>query len=331
MPVPSCKGNIMKAAIVRSPDDAPKYGEFSESQVSDGYEIVELVAAGLHPIVRSLAAGQHYGSTQSWPLVPGVDAVARTLAGDLIYTGFVHPPHGTFAERMAVPKAMRIALPAGADPVKVAGGLNPAIASWMALKTRVRETGSLGTVLVLGVTGMAGYLAVQHARLLGANRVVGVGRNPARLARAAALGAATVALSGDREADAAAVVDALGGTTPSIVLDYLWASAAETAFASLARGGLKEDTADVAYIQIGAAAGPEAAVPAALLRGRRIRISGSGAGSAQIADIMAEVPIYMQLIADRSVDVPTKTVPLASISEAWTASADDTYRIVVVP
>jgi NADPH:quinone reductase-like Zn-dependent oxidoreductase len=321
----------MKAAVVTGPDATPEYGDFPEPQVDDGYELVELVAAGLHPIVRSLAAGRHYGSSQAWPIVPGVDAVARTSAGDLIYTGFVRPPHGTFEERMAVPNRVRIALPPGADPVTVAAGLNPALASWMLLKARVREIGSLATVLVLGATGMAGYLAVQHARILGAKRVVGVGRNPGRLARAAALGAVTVALSGDRDADAAAIVDALGGTTPSIVLDFLWASAAETAFASLARRGLEEDTADIAYAQIGAAAGPEAAVPAALLRSRRIRISGSGAGSAQIADIMAEVPIYMQLIADGSVDVPTKTVPLSAISEAWTASADDTYRIVVVP
>lgn len=72
-------------------------------------------------------------------------------------------------------------------------------------------------------------------------------------------------------------------------------------------------------------------MPAALLRSRRIRISGSGAGSAQIADIMAEVPAYLKLIADRRVDVPTKTMQLSSISEAWSASADGTYRIVVVP
>ena len=321
----------MKAAVVTGPDAAPEYGEFSEPRVDDGYELVELVAAGLHPIVRSLAAGRHYGSTHSWPLVPGVDVVARTAAGDLIYTGFVRPPYGTFAERMAVPKTMRIPLPAGADPVKVAGGLNPAFASWLPLKARVREIGSLATVLILGVTGMAGYLAVQHARILGANRVVGVGRNPARLARATALGAATVALTGNREADAAAIVDALGGTTPSIVLDFLWASAAETAFASLARRGLEEDTGDIAYTQIGAAVGPDAAVPAALLRSRRIRITGSGSGSAQIADIMAEVPAYMQLIADSSVDVPAKAAPLSSISKAWTAAADGARRLVVVP
>jgi threonine dehydrogenase-like Zn-dependent dehydrogenase len=197
------------------------------------------------------------------------------------------------------------------------------------LKARVREIGSLATVLVLGVTGMAGYLAVQHARLLGANRVVGVGRDPARLARAAALGAATVALSGNRER-------CRGNRRRSRRYDTEHRARLSVGVGSrdclrfARRRGLEEDTADIAYTQIGAAAGPEAAVPAALLRSRRIRISGSGAGSAQIADIMAEVPAYMQLIADRSVDVPTKTVPLASISEAWT-SADGTYRIVVVP
>src|SRR5580658_6250236 len=110
----------MKAAVVTASDATPEYGEFPEPQVDDGYELVELVAAGLHPIVRSLAAGRHYGSTQSWPVVPGVDVVARTAAGDFIYTGFARPPHGTFAERIAVPRTMRIALPPGADPVQVA-------------------------------------------------------------------------------------------------------------------------------------------------------------------------------------------------------------------
>src|SRR5262245_38709204 len=51
--------------------------------------------AGIHPTVRSLAAGRHYGSTDAWPLIPGVDAVARTADGVLIYTGFVEAPDGT--------------------------------------------------------------------------------------------------------------------------------------------------------------------------------------------------------------------------------------------
>jgi NADPH:quinone reductase-like Zn-dependent oxidoreductase len=321
----------MKAAIVNAPEAIPAYAEFADPSDEDGFELVELVAAGLHPIVRSLAAGRHYGSTGSWPLLPGVDAVARTANGELVYTGFVRPPYGTFAERMAAPKRMRIALPPEADPVKIAGGLNPGLSSWLPLQAHVAERGAIGTVLILGATGMAGSLAVQHARLLGAPAVVGVGRNPIALRRVAEFGATTVALTGERESDTEALVRALDGSAPSIVLDFLWASAAETAFAALARRGLDEDTANIAYVQIGAMAGPDAAVPAALLRSRRIRISGSGAGSASIADIMAQVPGYMQLIAEHKIDVPTQTYPLASIAEAWIAPAERTRRIVIVP
>jgi len=321
----------VKAAIVKTPDAIPEYGEFTDPGAEEGYELVDLVASGLHPLVRSLAAGRHYGSTGSWPLIPGVEAVVRTAAGELVYTGFVRPPYGTFAERMAVPKRMRFALPSEADPVHVAGGLNPGLSSWLPLNARVAEIRAIGTVLILGVTGMAGLLAVQHARLLGAPSIVGVGRNPAALRRAAEFGAKTVALTGDREADTEALVHALDGAEPSIVLDYLWATAAETAFAALARRGFEEDTANIAYVQIGAMSGPDAAVPAALLRSRRIRISGSGAGSASIADVMAQIPVYMQLIADRKIDVPTQTFALSSISEAWIAPAESTRRIVIVP
>jgi NADPH:quinone reductase-like Zn-dependent oxidoreductase len=321
----------MKAAIAKAPDAVPGYGEFADPTAEEGSELVDLVAAGLHPIVRSLATGRHYGGTASWPLIPGLDAVARTAAGELIYTGFVRPPYGTFAQRMAVPTKTRFVLPSGADPVQVAAAMNPGLSSWLPLNARVAELGALGAVLILGVTGMAGSLAVQHARLLGASAVVGVGRNPVALARVAAFGAKTVALTGDRDADAAALARVLDGATPSIALDFLWAGAAETAFAALARRGLEEDTANIAYVQIGAMAGPNAAVPASLLRSRRIRIFGSGAGSASIADVMAQIPAYMQLIADRRIDVPTQTYPLSKISEAWIAPAESTRRIVIVP
>jgi D-arabinose 1-dehydrogenase-like Zn-dependent alcohol dehydrogenase len=321
----------VKAAVVKAPDAVPEYGDFAEPIVDEGHELVELVAAGIHNVVRLLAAGRHYGSTGKWPQIPGLDAVARTPAGDLIYTGFIEPPYGTLAERMAAPITMRIPLPLGADPVQVAGGLNPGLSSWLPLNARAAEVGELGSVLILGVTGMAGSLAVQHARILGAAKVVGLGRSPERLQHAAKLGSKTVALTGEREADAAALVDALDGAAPSIVLDFLWAGAAEAAFTALGRRGLEEDTADIAYVQIGAMAGPEAAVPAALLRSRRIRISGSGAGSASIADVIAQIPVYMQLIADRKVEVPTRTYPLSSIADAWTAPASGTRRTVIVP
>jgi NADPH:quinone reductase-like Zn-dependent oxidoreductase len=320
----------VKAAIVKQPGSIPEYGDFTDPPEADGYELVDLVAAGLHPVVRSLAAGQHYGSTGAYPLIPGIDAVARTASGDLILTGFVKAPYGTFAERMAVPKRVRVDLPSGADPVKIAAGLNPGMSSWLPLNACITEAGAVETVLILGATGMAGLLAVQHAQILGATKVVGAGRNPVALRRVAELGATSVALTGDRDADAAALVDALGGAAPTIVLDFLWGAAAEAAFAAMGRRGMGEDSADIWYVQIGAMAGPEALVPAALLRSRRIRISGSGAGSGSVAEIMKQVPLYMQLIADGKVDVPTKTSPLSSIAEAWADPTAAPSRTVIV-
>jgi threonine dehydrogenase-like Zn-dependent dehydrogenase len=75
-------------------------------------------------------------------------------------------------------------------------------------------------VLVLGVTGVAGLMAVQNARLLGADRVIAAGRGPERLARAAGLGAAaTATLAGDPGADGAALAAALDGAAPGLILD----------------------------------------------------------------------------------------------------------------
>jgi NADPH:quinone reductase-like Zn-dependent oxidoreductase len=321
----------MKAAVLRGPGSVPEYADFEEPTVPSGRELVELVAAGIHPVVRSLAAGRHYGSTGTYPLIPGVDAVARTAEGGLVYTGFVQSPYGTLAERMAVPATMKLALPDGAEAVRVAGGLNPGLSSWLPLRSRLAETGALGTVLILGATGMAGLLAVQNARLLGADRVVAVGRDQARLDRAAAHGATAVTLLDDRDAMAAALADAIGGTAPGLVLDFVWGGPAEAAFAALARQGLEEDQADISYVQIGALAGAEAAVPAALLRSRRIRITGTGAGSASVDALRAELPGYIKMISDGRLEVPVRVYPLSAVTQAWPAAADGGERVVVVP
>jgi NADPH:quinone reductase-like Zn-dependent oxidoreductase len=321
----------MKAAVLRGPGSEPEYADFAGPPVPSGRELVELAAAGIHPVVRSLAAGRHYGSTGTYPLIPGIDAVARTASGGLVYTGYVQSPYGTLAQRMAVPATMKLPLPDGAEPARVAGGLNPGLASWLPLRQRQSEAGPLGTVLILGATGMAGLLAVQNARLLGADQVIAVGRDQARLARATAHGATAVPLRGDRDTTAVALADALGGTAPGLVLDFIWGAPAEAAFAALARRGLEEDDADISYVQIGALAGLEAAVPAALLRSRRIRITGSGAGTASVKAIMAELPGYLQMIAEGRVEVPVRVFPLSAVTVAWAAAARCGERVVVVP
>jgi hypothetical protein len=223
----------MKAAILTAADSVPVYGDFDDPVAGEASEIVELVAAGIHPLTRLVATGRHYSRGAAFPLIPGLNAVARTAGGELVFTSSGEPPYGTSAERIASPGAMRFPLPPGAPPEAVAAGVNPGMASWLPLKARQAEAGRLGTVRVLGVTGMSGFLAAQNARLLGAARVVGAGRSQPGLHRAAAAGADTVPLTGDRDADAEALAKTLDGDTPGLVLDFLWGPVAETAFAAL--------------------------------------------------------------------------------------------------
>ena len=54
----------MKAAVVSSFDSAPRYQEFPVPvPVGDHEMLVDVLAAGLHPRVRSQANGSHYTST----------------------------------------------------------------------------------------------------------------------------------------------------------------------------------------------------------------------------------------------------------------------------
>jgi len=321
----------MKAAVLHSADSVPGYEDVDDPAAGEGSEIVDLVAAAIHHLTRSVAAGRHYSTGGVFPLIPGLNAVARTASGELVFTGSQKPPYGTFAERIASPAAMRFPLPAGADPAAVAAGVNPGMASWLPLRARQDEAGRLATVLVLGVTGMSGFLAAQNARLLGASRVVGAGRSKPGLERAAAVGARTVALTGERDADAGALAEALADDPPGLVLDFVWGPVAETAFEALGRRPFGEDTADTKYVQIGALGGGEAAVPSSLLRSRRFTISGSGAGSVAAAEIKAQIPGYIKLIADGSVNVPFRTFSLSEVAAAWTASAEPGPRVVLVP
>lgn len=104
----------MQAAVVATAGAVPEYLDFPDPEVGEGGQIVSLVASAIHPVVRAKASGEHYSSTGEFPLVPGVDAVARTADGTLVYTGDVGEPWGTFAERKTV--TLALPLPDGADP-----------------------------------------------------------------------------------------------------------------------------------------------------------------------------------------------------------------------
>ena len=89
----------MHAAVVTTFDRPPHYTEFRDPQPSGPQEVlIDVIAAGLHPRVRSQADGSHYTSTDELPLVPGIDGVGRTADGELRYFVLPDTPMGAMAE-----------------------------------------------------------------------------------------------------------------------------------------------------------------------------------------------------------------------------------------
>jgi NADPH:quinone reductase-like Zn-dependent oxidoreductase len=310
----------MHAAVVRSFAQPPRYEEFAAPA---GEHVVEVLAAALHPRVRSTADGTHYESTGELPLIPGIDGVGRTRAGEHVYFVLPDTLRGSMAERAAVDPRRCVKLPAGADPVTIAAAMNPAMSSWIALRRRIAfEPGQ--SVLVLGATGNAGQMAVQIAKHLGASHVVAAGRNAQRLAALEAIGAdRTVVLGNDAELGAAAAeVD--------VVLDYLWGSAAAAALpAILTRRS--DRGRPLTWVEIGSMAGLELSVQSQWLRAARLQLVGSGQGSVPTREIVAELAELAAHIAHTDYAIGATPVALRDVEDTWTRSLSSSERVVFVP
>jgi NADPH:quinone reductase-like Zn-dependent oxidoreductase len=317
----------MKAAVVRSFDHPPRYEEFPDPVAAGEHEVVvEVVAAGLHPRVRSGASGTHYTSEGELPLVPGVDAVGRLPDGGLAYFVADDNVAGTMAERAVMDTRRSVPLPAGVDVVAIAAAMNPGRSSWVGLRRRA-ELAPGEAVLILGATGNAGRMAIQIAKHLGAGEVIAAGRNPEALALLPGLGAdRVVALDGE------GAIDALGEAAAEVdvVVDYLWGKPAEAAIPAIVHR--REDRSRaLRWVQIGAIAGPEITLPSAALRAANLKIMGSGQGSVSTAGIVAELPELAREVDAGTFSVDAEPVPLAEVEAAWTRPVAPRRRLVFVP
>ena len=319
----------MHAAVVSSFDTAPRFAGFPLPAPAGPHEVVvDVLAAGLHPRVRSQADGSHYTSTDELPLVPGIDGVGRGADGLLRYFVLPDTTLGSMAERTVVDTRRSIVLPEGCDPVAIAAGMNPAMSAWVALRHRIAFSAGQ-RVLVLGATGSAGQLAVQVARHLGADRVVAAGRDAGRLAGLPALGATgTVLLTGEPDDVAARLAAAAGDV--DVVLDYLWGAPAAAAMVALVTGR-PDRGVPLTWVQIGSVAGRTAAVPSEALRAAQLQVVGSGQGSVGTRAFLAELPAIAAQITAGAFDLPVRAVPLADVEQAWADAATSAHRIVLTP
>jgi len=294
----------LRAALITELGRPPQAGEAPEP---DGVSL-QVLAAAVNPVDRAVAAGQFYGGHPPLPYVPGCECVGRKEGGRVVWTfggGLGLSRDGAMAER-ALPGSVVAEVPGGADPaLAVALGI-AGLAGWMPLAWRapVREG---DRVLVLGATGSAGQVAVQAARLLGAEHVVATGRDPEALERARSLGAdETVELDGD-----------FG--EPTYVFDPLCGEPLERAVAAAAPGAR--------IVQLGQSAAPAAALPSATLRGKQLELYGYS-NFAVPPDVLADH--YRRLVGHAvagELDLQLERVGLDEVGEAWSRRG----KLVVCP
>src|SRR6185437_3295596 len=224
---------------------------------------------------------------------------------------------------------MCVPLPEALDEVTAAALANPAMSSRAALMRARFVAGE--SVFILGATGVAGRLAVQVARRLGARHVTAAGRNPRALAGLGALGAdAVISLAQDEAALLDACRAAIAEAKADVVLDYLWGRPAEVLLQAMARTGLSHTAPRVRYVQIGNMAGATIELAAAALRSSGLELLGSGFGSASLEDLIKAVGEVFAEAAVQPFEIAVKAPRLAEIGQAWDATVDGS-RLVFAP
>ncbi len=303
----------MQAAVVNVLGLAPRYQSFPEPEPAAGEALIQVRAVGLHPVVKAIASGAHYSARGEVPSVAGLDGVGVLEDGSRVYFGFVRKPWGTMAERAAAPRSKCIPLPDGLSDAEAAAIANPGMSAWLSLKERAGLVAG-ETVLVMGATGVAGQLALQAARQLGAKRVIGAGRNVDAIA--AANVDAIIALGEPEEA----VLEALTREAASgidVVIDYLWGRPTELLLQALATGFKASATQRTRLVEVGESAGKTIALPGATLRSIDLTMLGSGFGSASLDKILAAIPGLFQMAAEGKLKIAVEPVPLAEVESSW--------------
>jgi NADPH2:quinone reductase len=187
--------------------------------------------------------------------------------------------------------------------------------------------------LILGATGVAGKLAIQIAKHLGAGRVVAAGRNRRVLEILPDLGAdATIALDqSDQELNAAFRRE--DSRKPfDIVLDYVWGHPTEVLLDALTGHNVMAENKARRLIEIGEMAGPTISLSAAALRSSGWEIYGSGGGGGiPHTAIFDTFPQVWALAASGKLRIDTEAVSLAEIENAWQRTDLPGRRIVLNP
>jgi NADPH:quinone reductase-like Zn-dependent oxidoreductase len=306
----------MRAAIVTTTGAPPQAGDFDDPTASDGNAVATVRVAGLNPVDLYKASGE-FGDVPL-PSVAGSEGVAD-LDGRRVYFADAVAPFGSMAERTLIDPAEAFDVPDGLDDdAAVTLGI-AGLAAWLPLCHHAPLQGG-ERVLVLGATGIAGQLAVQAAKLLGAGTVVAAGRDAETLAPLRERGADAIAVLDDDD-PGAALADAAGDGF-DVVADYVYGAPGQAA--------LEQTKPGASHVVVGGGAGQEASLPFRDLQGRRV-----------IGHANWFVPLGVRREAYTSMaehwiagrlSVEIQRFALDDVGEAWETQASSPHRkLVVVP
>ncbi|KAJ3020938.1 hypothetical protein HKX48_009471 [Thoreauomyces humboldtii] len=326
------------AALVHRFGDAPVYGTYELPPPKEGQVQVKVIASGLSQLAKARANGTHYScGRMTLPVVPGVDGVGTLPDGKTVFFTAFKSKAGPFAEYVNVSLEDTVELPANADPIHVAALANAGMASWLALSRRrnhaVPPNAKPFNVFILGVTGMSGRLGVQVARLLGASRIVGAGRNKAVLDELLKVGPGNggvddIVCLGDGDDKVKEAVTRLAADT-DVILDFLWGAPAKVCMEAILKAR-KTDEKLLEWVQIGAMAGAELALPAPWLRAQNFFICGSGLGPQSNEVMHKHLSDLIVHLAEKSLSLPVNAVPLKDCEAGWNADKGDGRLVFVL-
>src|SRR5579872_108465 len=322
----------MKAAVLSALDKPPRWEDFPDPQANEGEVIVRVRAAALKPIDRQLASGAHYASQHTLPMVCGNDGVGTLEDCKRVFFAAPRSPYGAMAERTVVAAMRCLPLPDNINDVTAAAVFNPGLSAYGAIKWRAQLV-SGETVLILGATGVTGKLAVQTAKLLGAGRVIAVGRNEEVLKTLPDLGADAVIRLDKSGTELSQTFAQEAGTKGfDVVIDYLWGPPVDALLGAIVRKDFSAASSRVRLVQVGESAGSAISLPAAVLRSSRLEILGAGSGNAPASREAWGEAIQWLLgnVARGALKIDTERVPLAEVESAWARNWEG-RRPVIIP
>ncbi|KAF2799378.1 GroES-like protein [Melanomma pulvis-pyrius CBS 109.77] len=315
----------MHTALVESWGTTPKYTTRDLPPPTETQVRIKILAAGVHTVVRSRAAGKHF-SAKNPPHIPGVDGVGTVVkTGELVYFTCMFEPTGSLAEEINVEKKSVVPLAKDADPDTIAVLANPAMSSWMALTARAGIIpGSKFTVAIIGATGVSGQAAVQIAKGMGAIEIIAIGKPGAKLEKTKELGAtATIAFAEElKETD----FEAAGNV--DIVLDYLWGDVTTVLLPGIV-SKRKNPNQRLSWIEIGSLGGEDAAIPASFLRKANIAIMGCAPGSWNFKELNEQLPTMLKGISENGMKAEFVIKGLKDVESWWGETGGP--RILVKP